>query len=479
MTMMVMVMNINHPMMKLMKKKKKVSRELSVQDSIGFLQTLNTITSLANTVTQAATSAKKYVMHSLDERDEEDVPRFPIIRYLVVGDAIEINAHNDDDDDNDRKLNGKEICDVERERESSTKEISKPSKNYTNPAERLTNDRDSTSTVERRSSFNTSFKRKKKRDSSCQPKVIAQKSKKKITASSDDIDLHRPSQFGLQSYDDALALTDFVSAFVEMLQSGFRLVQHESPDKPAYLIILSLSSDCSNLCWNICASSNKYNNDNQQHQLFVQNFGSSSQRTKRRIADARVLNDPPKFKLRRPTSNCFALTFSPKSERVAGLAPREIYVFESKNADTKALLVDGLNLLLDKALYKFFNSSNTFRIPKKMNSNSTTSESAKKVTSSPKNTVDDDANKSTSHNSAKTPPVSLISANSGTKDVEAISPHFSLTSSSSAKEQRQGLETPKLLDNNISSKPTVFLFQQKVEDKTPSIDIYVSSSTTS
>lgn len=154
---------------------------------------------------------------------------------------------------------------------------------------------------------------------------------------------------GHQTYDDALALNAFVSEFVAMLQAGFKLVKH-MPRQPSKLYVLTLSADCAVLSWTMLKP--------KDHKVL----------TKRRVADAGVLADPSTL-TRVPHSrklNCFGLTFAPYAERQAGLAPREIHVFEPANLDTKRLLVDGFQLLVERAVREFFTSSD-FRVPKPNN----------------------------------------------------------------------------------------------------------------
>lgn len=148
-----------------------------------------------------------------------------------------------------------------------------------------------------------------------------------------------------QSYEDALALSAFVSDFIRMLQAGFRVVKHVQR-KPARLHTIVLSSDCAILSWTPTKP----------------RPGERKILTKRRVGDASVLADPgPVAKAVARGTNCFALTFAPLSERQAGLAPREIHVFEPANRRTKHVLVDGFALLVERAVHKFF-VSQEFRV---------------------------------------------------------------------------------------------------------------------
>lgn len=141
------------------------------------------------------------------------------------------------------------------------------------------------------------------------------------------------------SYEDALALSKFVSEFVVMLQRGFRLVKHGTSSSRLY--VMELSNDCSVLTWVPARTK-----PGERKKLT----------TKRRIGDAGVVADHPHHK-----ETCFALTFAPLSERQAGMAPREIHVFEPANMKTKEVLVDGFRLLVERAVHKFF-SSKEFRV---------------------------------------------------------------------------------------------------------------------
>ena len=50
-----------------------------------------------------------------------------------------------------------------------------------------------------------------------------------------------------QSYEDALALTDFMKSFVAMLQAGFRLIKHDAGARRSHVV--TLSEDCRVISW--------------------------------------------------------------------------------------------------------------------------------------------------------------------------------------------------------------------------------------
>ena len=51
-----------------------------------------------------------------------------------------------------------------------------------------------------------------------------------------------------QSYEDALALTDFMKSFVAMLQAGFRLIKHDDAGARRSHVV-TLSEDCRVISW--------------------------------------------------------------------------------------------------------------------------------------------------------------------------------------------------------------------------------------
>ncbi|KAJ1463373.1 hypothetical protein M885DRAFT_503396 [Pelagophyceae sp. CCMP2097] len=150
-----------------------------------------------------------------------------------------------------------------------------------------------------------------------------------------------------QSYNDALALNGFVTEFVAMLSKGFRVVKHEA-NSPSKAHILQLSSDCRAISWRLLE-------------------GDSTAARYLVSCVSRVFQEPPtsaafaKIPASRRAS-CFALAYAPSSERKSGLPPR-IVIFETTNEETKHLIVDGLQLLVERNVANFFTSSE-FRIPK-------------------------------------------------------------------------------------------------------------------
>ena len=139
-----------------------------------------------------------------------------------------------------------------------------------------------------------------------------------------------------QSYEDALALTDFMKSFVAMLQAGFRLIKHDAGARRSHVV--TLSEDCRVISWTPAAGAPALDS------YYVGGF---------RVAELPGGHGDA----------CFALSF-PAAVYVPGVVKPEkaLVVFETVNAATRELLVDGFQLLSEHAISNFFTSSE-FRVP--------------------------------------------------------------------------------------------------------------------
>ena len=197
-----------------------------------------------------------------------------------------------------------------------------------------------------------------------------------------------------KSYDDALALTAFVDAFVRMLQRGLKLLMHPSVGATK-AITLRLSDDCREVSGlrveqastgverripSACAKSGRLGLVDGREEAgrgrrapvpcgvdsisAPTSLESGPHESRGPSLDASLKPRLPRYSVARAVileppgavhvDARFALAFG-AGER------RNVFVFETANGPTKELLVDGLRLLVERTVARFFDTDE-FRV---------------------------------------------------------------------------------------------------------------------